>query len=307
MSRAAHWSRIGERGSAWGLQFTFGLYRLLGHRAARALLYPVTAWFYLAAPTARAASRDYLNRLHRAGGLDHPPRRRDTFRHFFAFAEAALDKVAAWMGRIDPARVRFPNHAALDALRASGRGAVVIGSHLGNLEMARALANRLGERAINAIVYTDHALRFNALLERVNPGFAVNLIQVSQLGPQTAIDLSERIERGELLFIVGDRTPPADNGRVTRVDFLGDPAAFAHGPCVLASLLKCPVYLFFCLPDGERGWEVTFEPFAERIELPRARREEALRHSLERYAARLAHHCRRAPYQWFNFYDFWRP
>lgn len=313
MSRPAtpHWSKMSELGSAWGLRFTFALYRLLGAGAARLLLHPIVFWFYLFAPRARRASHDYLTRLRAVGGFDHAPTPRDAYRHLYAFAESALDKVAAWMGRIDLGHLIFENQADLYALRDSGRGAVIIGSHLGSLETARALAAKLGQqRKINAIVYTDHAIRFNAILARANPGFAVNLIQVSQLGPDTAIQLAEKIDRGELLFIVGDRTPPAENGRIAQVEFLGAPAAFAQGPFILAGLLKCPVYLFFCLKEG-RGdaarFRIHFEPFAQRIELPRRQREAALAGWIGRYAGRLDHYCRQAPLQWFNFYDFWAP
>jgi predicted LPLAT superfamily acyltransferase len=306
-----HWSKIAESGSAWGLNLTFALYRLLGERVARWLLYPIVFWFFLFAPGARRASSDYLTRLHGVGGFDHAPTWRDNYRHLHAFADAALDKVAAWMGRIEFDRIVFERQADLYALRDSGRGAVIIGSHLGSLETARALAAHLGQsRKINAIVYTDHAIRFNAILARANPDFAVNLIQVSQLGPDTALSLLEKIERGELLFIVGDRTPPAENGRVSQAEFLGAPAAFAQGPFLLASLLKCPVYLFFCLAGDEsaqRKFHIHFEHFAERIELPRKDRNQALTTWTQRYAARLAHYCRQAPLQWFNFYDFWRP
>jgi len=302
----AHWSKMAEVGSAWGINFTFGLYRLLGRRVTLLLLHPIVAWFFLAAPAARAASKQYLTRLWATGGFDHVPTRGDSYRHLYAFAVSALDKVAAWMGRIDLERIVFEKQADLYALRDSGRGAVIIGSHLGSLETARALAAHLGQsRKINAIVYSDHAVRFNAILARANPGFAVNLIQVSQLGPDTAIDLTERVGRGELLFIVGDRTSPAENGRVSLVDFLGAPAPFAQGPFILASLLDCPVYLFFCLAEGG-CFQIHFEHFAERITLPRASRAESLRAWTQRYADRLAHYCRIAPLQWFNFYDFWR-
>nr|RAV92930.1 hypothetical protein DBT53_10615 [Aerococcus mictus] len=50
-----------------------------------------------------------------------------------------------------------------------------------------------------------------------------------------------------------------------------------------------------------------FEPFADRIELPRANRERAIQASVERFATRLETHLRIAPLQWFNFFDFWRP
>ena len=311
MSATPHWSKMAEVGSTWGLRFTFAAYRLLGERVARLLLHPIVFWFFLFAPRARRASRAYLERLHAAGGLNHTPTWHDSYRHLLAFADAALDKVAAWMGRIDLKRMIFERQADLYALRDSGRGAVVIGSHLGSLETARALGAHLGQQsAINAIVYTDHAIRFNEILARSHPGFKVNLIQVSRLGPDTAIELADKIERGELLFIVGDRTPPAENGRVALARFLGAPAPFAQGPYILASLLKCPVYLFFCLAEGEgtqRHYRIHFEHFADRIELPRKAREQTLADWAQRYADRLAHYCRQAPLQWFNFYDFWEP
>ncbi len=305
----AHWSKMAEVGTSWGLNLTFFVYRVLGERMVRLLLHPIVFWFLLFAPGARRNSSAYLSRLRGVGAFAHAPTWRDNYRHLHAFASSALDKVAAWMGRIDRNRLIFEKQADLYALRDSGRGAVIIGSHLGSLETARALAAHLGQqRKINAIVYTDHAIRFNAILARSNPGFAVNLIQVSRLGPDTAIELTEKIDRGELLFIVGDRTPAAENGRVALAEFLGAPAPFAQGPFILASLLKCPVYLFFCLSEGsgsERRFHIHFEHFVERVELPRKTRDAALQALIQRYADRLAYYCRIAPLQWFNFYDFW--
>ncbi len=310
MSKGPHWSGIAEVGTAWGLNLTFSLYRLLGDGFTRLLLYPISFWFFVFAVGARRASREYLARMHGLGEIPRPPDWRDSFRHFHAFANAALDKVAAWAGRIDPDQVSFDRQADLMALRDSGRGALVIGSHLGSLETARALAAQLGhQRAINAIVYTQHAVRFNTVLARANPDFSVNLIQVSELGPDTAIELAERVERGELLFIVGDRTPPSENGRVVVADFLGKPAPFAQGPYILAHLLKCPVYLFFCLAEdggGKRRFRIHFEHFADRVELPHKDRPAILKQLAQRYADRLSDYCRIAPLQWFNFYDFWR-
>jgi predicted LPLAT superfamily acyltransferase len=226
-----------------------------------------------------------------------------------AFAQSGLDKLAAWMGGFDSRRVDFPNRAEFEHLLASGQGAVLIGSHLGNLEMTRALASAEHRAVVNAVVYTDHALRFNDTLAQANASFGVNLIQVSQLGPDTAILLKGKIDRGELVVIVGDRTPPADDSgrsRVSQIEFLGAPAPFAQGPFILASLLDCPVYLFFCLRHGD-AYRIYLEPFAERIALPRKERQARLEDTMQAYARRLEAHCLLAPYQWFNFYHFWQP
>lgn len=303
---SAHWSHLAERGSALGLRIVFACYRLLGERAAQLLLYPVVGYFLLTGGKARAASLDYLRRVRASSDDTRPePGWRESFHHMLAFAQSGLDKLVAWMGGMDSRRVIFPNRTDFERLLASGRGAVLIGSHLGNIEMARALATDEQRATVNAVVYTDHAQRFNQILSQANANFSTNLIQVSHLGPDTSIMLKDKIDHGELLVIVGDRTPPTENGRISEADFLGHPAPFAQGPFILASLLDCPVYLLFCLREGD-AYRIYFEPFAERIELPRHERQQHLQEYIQQYAQRLEAHCLKAPYQWFNFYDFWR-
>lgn len=309
LPRESRWWRIAERGSYLGILTVFYTYRLFGRTVARFLLFPVVMYFFLVAGQARRASRQFLRRVYDYTQpnpvLPRKPTWRDSFWHVLVFAESALDKIAAWLGRIDHSQVEFGNRTEIDTLVKSGRGALLIGAHLGNWEMTRALAANNGYTTINAVVYTDHAQRFNRLLERLNKRFQLNLIQISSLGPETAIMLQEKIDRGELLVIVGDRTPPTENGRTLPAPFLGQDAPFAQGPFLLAGLLGCPVYLFFCLRE-QTGYRIYLEKFAERVELPRPTREQALRGYVQRYAQRLEHYCLRAPYQWFNFYDFWR-
>jgi predicted LPLAT superfamily acyltransferase len=302
-----HWAQLAERGSAWGLRLTAATYRLLGRRATQVLLVPVIGYFFLTGRRARRASRDYFQRLHAAsGGATPAPGLGTSFRHMQAFGASNLDKLAAWHGDIPPGAVEFPERAAFERLAASGRGALLLSAHVGNLEMMRALARERGLNHVNAVVYTDHAARFNRVLAAANPGFPVNLIHLPTIGPDTAIHLKDKVERGELLVIVGDRTSPSDNGRVVNVDFLGGRAALPQGPYILAHLMGCPVYLFFCLAEGGR-YRLRFELFAERIELPRQAREPRIAHYAQAYARQLEACCLAAPDQWFNFFDFWRP
>jgi predicted LPLAT superfamily acyltransferase len=299
-----HWSTEPERGSALGIRIVMGAYRLLGDRAARWLLRPIVAWFFLRARGARAASAQYLERLQAHCGATPAPTARNVYRHMLAFAESNLDKLAAWSGALRHEAIEFPARAEFEALLASGRGALLLGGHLGNLEALRALANLNAIARVNAVVYSDNARRFTEALAAVDPRYAVNLIHIARLGPDTAILLREKIERGELLVIVGDRTPPADNERVVGALFLGRPALFPQGPFILAALLECPVYLLFCLRERD-GYHILFERFADAIRLPRGARAEAIAGFAQRYASCLESLCRRAPFQWFNFFDFW--
>ena len=129
------------------------------HGAARAQLPPVrhaasrrcgcirsSRYFLLTGRDARAASRDYFTHLRAAAPQANARRVRagvSAYRHMLAFAQSGLDKLAAWSGRVDDSRRRhstIPPRSKRSC--ASGRGALVIGAHLGNLEMTRALAVR---------------------------------------------------------------------------------------------------------------------------------------------------------------------
>jgi len=68
-----------------------------------------------------------------------------------------------------------------------------------------------------------------------------------------------------------------------------------------------PVVMFFCLYMGGNRYKEHFELFADEVTLNRGTREADLERWVRRYAERLEHYCRLAPYNWFNFYDFWHP
>ncbi|MPW19051.1 glycosyltransferase [Paraburkholderia sp. CNPSo 3157] len=307
----AKWWRIAERGSRVGMTLLALSCKLFGMRFTALWLHPIVAYFLLTGRAARDASRSYFVHLAHSTQGERTPRPGwgSAYRQMLAFAQSGLDKLAAWSGRIGSNDVIFDDASAFEALVASGRGALVIGAHLGNLEMTRALASSGGHAKVTAIVYTEHAKRFNSVLSTANSEFAKRLVQVSDFGPETSMMMQERIDAGELLVIVGDRVPARESGRTTDAQFLGATAPFAQGPYVLAHALGCPVYLFFCLKErDERNREryrMYFEPFAERIDLPRRERAQHIAAWAQRYASRLEHYCRKAPYQWFNFFDFW--
>ncbi|MFN2644738.1 MAG: glycosyltransferase [Burkholderiales bacterium] len=296
--REAHWSRIAERGSELGLTVVIAAWHLLGRRAARLAALPAVLWVFATGAEARRASRTYLSRL------GEPASAWRVLKHMYAFAEACIDRFAAWQGEVSAAAIDFHGEAEFLRLSAEKRGALFIGSHLGNLEMVRALATLGGVAKITAVVYTEHSRRFTEALRRASPHFAENLLEVADFGPATAVQLKERIDRGEILVIVGDRTPAADNGRCSRALFLGQEARFPQGPMILAHLLECPVYLFFCLKRGAR-YALHLERFADRVVLPPRSRDAAIAGYVAQYASRLESYCREAPLQWFNFYDFW--
>jgi predicted exporter/predicted LPLAT superfamily acyltransferase len=297
-----HWSRLEERGAYLGIQIIVRSYFLLGRTASMALLWPVVLYFYVVATQRRRDSHAYLARVYRATGRA-PPGRIDGIRHFMSFARKALESVVAW-ARPESNALTVIGEADVARLASENRGGLLIVSHLGNAELSRAgLQSRFGQ-PINVLLHTKHARHYNRTLHRINPSIEAHTIEVTEVGPATAIDLAARVQRGEWIAIAGDRTPVTGFGRTSLVAFLGAPAPFSQGPYILASLMKCPVYALFCLRD-RTGHTVYLEKFAERIELPRRDKAASLDGYAARYAALLERYCLTAPLQWYNFFDFW--
>jgi predicted LPLAT superfamily acyltransferase len=290
---------MSEVGSAAGLTFLFWVYRVCGRLPFRLALYPVVTWFYLRRGVSRRASLEFLG-----AALGRPARWREGLHHYLTFADAILDKLIAWNDGFTLEDCTFTGRGPFAELLATGRGCLLVSSHLGNVEICRVLARWRPELELHVLVHTQHAEKFNRVMKRVSQDSQVNLHQVTQLDAARAAWISERIERGAVVVIAGDRIPVGE-GRVVEAPFFGRQARFAQGPYLLAHALGCPVFLLFCLRRA-RGFEVELVQFAERIRLPRGERREVEVAALAgRFARELEVRARAHPLQWFNFYPYW--
>lgn len=301
-----HWSQLEETSVVWGMRFLLQVYVVLGRRALQFFLHPVVSYYWLLNATGRQASRRYLQRLS-AYCLDHqlPQPVFNSYQHFMSFSNAIIDKLAALSGSIPLDEIDVQGRETLIGHLKQGAGVLILCSHLGNLEVLRAIARLRQEITINVLVHTRHAEKFNALLNQYDTANRLNLMQVTSTNAATAMLLQDKIDAGELVIIAADRTPVSGQNRVSRAVFLGEHANFPQGPFILAALLKCPVYTVFCLKQ-QRRHTIYFDWFSDCITLPRQYREATLQKIIQDYANRLQHYCLKAPRQWFNFYDFWQ-
>jgi predicted LPLAT superfamily acyltransferase len=308
------WFAQAERGSTFGIRIAVWFYRRLGRRVATLLLYPIVGYFFLTAAPVRRASRRYLERLYASPGgaqaLGGAPGARHVFHHFLEFGVTILDRVGFWLGKDSDFDFRVRGREQLDRIVEEKCGALILGSHLGSFDAMRLLAATQSPLRVHLLMFTRHAPRINQVLralrgESSGGKLQVRVIPIDPGSFRHVVEARECIERGEVIAVLADRVPPGESSRVSPVEFLGATAALPHGPMRLAALLGCPVLLMTGLRTASGGYEIHVERFADRVLLPRARRNEALSEYCQDYADRLAGYCVRAPYQWFNFYDFW--
>ncbi len=272
--------------------------RRCGRFAARLALYPITLYFLARRGPERRASRQYLQRI-----LGRKPGWWQIARHVHCFAAVTLDRVFLLSERFKRFDIRIYGLEDLQRAAQTQRGVLIFGSHLGSFDALRVLAELRREVKVKVVIDLEQNPALSRILQTFNPQLASSIINARQDGMITALAIKEALDEAALVTLLADRARPGN--QVVAANFLGSPAPFPTAPWQLAAALNVPIMLCFGLYRGGNRYDLHFELFSEALHLDRRQRQSTLQAVVQRFADRLAHHLRGAPYNWFNFYDFW--
>jgi len=289
------WMRRKERGSMFLLRLMTRISIGFGRPLSRYVVYGIAFYFLLAAPAARKASRNYLARV-----LQRPVGWADLYRHILTFATTIHDRFFLLNGQVDLFDIRVSGAEAIFDCHNEDQGIFLFGAHMGSFE---ALLTHGRTNRLNACVamYPDNARQLNRILEAINPQATANVIALGQIN--SMLNIHDRLENGGLVGVLADRASGPD--LYLTLPFLGAPARFPTGPFRMAALLGKPVYFMTGLYQGGNRYDVQFELLASFQAVPRSQRDAVVRETMQKYVAALEQRCKAAPYNWFNFFDFW--
>jgi len=295
---AAEWVTRRERGSVILLRAMTFVSLRLGRSAGRCILYFIAAYFFAFAPKARTSALAYLRRV-----LGRKPTAADRFRHVLTFATTIHDRVYLVNDRFDLFDVTMEGERLVQDALEKGNGAFLLGSHVGSFEIIRALGRHYARLQVVIAMYEQHARKLNTMLAAINPGAVPLVIGLGRI--DAMLRIRESLDQGAFVGVLGDRTlgdEPAES-----VTFLGARARFPVGALRAAALLRRPVIFMIGLYRGGNRYHVAFEHLADFSTVEPSQRDAAVQAAVVRYAGLLEKYCRSDPFNWFNFYDFWRP
>ncbi len=295
------WAQRPERSNLAILRLMVWISLRLGRKVGRIVLYGIAVYFLVFAPSARRASRAYLARA-----LGRAPRVADGFRHVLSFASTIHDRVYLLNERFDLFDIEIVGREFVDAAVAGGQGVLLMGAHLGSFEVMRTLGRKHSGQVVTMLMYEENARKVNATLAAINPAATQDIIALGRV--DSMLLAREKLAAGHLVGMLADRALDKNAGGdpASVLNFLGAPAPFPLGPFRVAAMLQRPVLFMTGLYLGGNRYRIHFEPLADFSTVERGQREAAIVGAQRRYVERLEHFCRAAPYNWFNFFDFWR-
>jgi predicted LPLAT superfamily acyltransferase len=178
-----------------------------------------------------------------------------------------------------------------------------MGSHLGSFEVVGAVGRRDPNLRVAMAMYERNAAKLNAILAAINPRASPDIIPLGRI--DAILTISRRLDEGAVVGVLADRTLGREP--LQAVTLLGERAQLPTGPMRMAAIMQRPVFFMAGLYRGKNRYHVVFESLADFSGTTTDTRAAAVGEAIDRYAAVLDRYCRSDPFNWFNFFDFWRP
>jgi len=271
----------------------------LGRPAARLLLYPITLYYLIFAASQRRSSKHYLARA-----LKRNPTLLDISRHIHCFASTILDRVYLLTGQFEKLDIIFPPENLPLKYTQRGIGCILLGSHVGSFEVLRSYAIKKCPVPIKILMYQEQNPMIVKILNALNPSLKKMIIPIG--APDSLLQVKDAVDAGNAVGMLGDRIMGEKKEKTVKCTLLGDEIVLPTAPILIAASLKVPVIVFFGIYKGGNRYQLHFKLLAEKIHLKREQRQQDIQYWMQQYANILEKQINDAPFNWFNFYDYWQ-
>lgn len=230
-----------------------------------------------------------------------------TWRQYHAFVRVFLDRFRLEDGQELPTTYEGWEHIV--AAAQSGRGAIILMSHLGGWEIAARLMQHYGRHqpALKLMLFlgAKREEQIEGRQKRSVSQSGIRVVSVPEEGG-TGMEILEGLQflrEGGLVSLTGDRIWGSGQRAVT-VRFGGGLARIPEIPYILALVSGAPLIVFFGVRTGGGGYHLSASPPMAVTAASRAERGTAIGSAAQAYADLLAEKARRFPAQWFHFEPF---
>lgn len=281
------------------LMLLWYIYKLAWKNAVKFIVFFVTLFAFLGAPKIRKCSEKYLKV---AAGKAAA---KDTFKHFLSYAYALVDKMEMFTDNFPFKNIYFADEAQREMLYKDlldKKGIYFLCSHLGNINAMRTFFRSgtvIEDIKVNLFLEAKQCKIFKSFIDKISSDNPIVTYPVEEIDLTTSIELKDKLDSGEIIFMAGDRIAPNNDNAVFQTDFLGRKVNFPIGAFKFGMLMGAPIYFIACTKEKHDKYAIHIQKF-EFI----GKRQEKLEELEQQYVKFLEKLTSKYPYQFYHFYDF---
>lgn len=284
-----------SKGTILGYKIFVYCIKKLGIRAAYSVLVFVAFYYFVAYPTSFKAMFYYF---HKRLQFSYLKSVFAVYKSYFVFGQVLIDKVAISAGLRSKFTFDFDGVDILKKLLSEEKGGILISAHIGNFEIAEKFFAEIDLKSQIHIVTVDqeHSVIKDYLESITDDKPNVQFIYVQE-DMSHIFEINNALAKNHLICFTGDRY--FGNAKTMQAHLLGAEALFPAGTFMLASRLNAPVAFVYVMKEPNLHYHL----YTRRAPNFKHRDAQAV---LDAYTQSVTQMVKKYPYQWFNYFDFWK-
>lgn len=281
------------------LKILWYVYKFSGEKPVRFIVFFVTLFAFLGAPKIRKCSQKFQKIASGNGSIIQ------AFKHFLNYAYSLVDTMIIHLDRYGIQNIYFTDEAQKEILYKdffAKKGVCFLCSHLGNISAMRIFfksGTEIEWLKPNMFLEVNQCKIFKNFLKSISNDDPVNVYPVENIDLTTSIDIKDKLDNGEIIFIAGDRVSAHNSEAVFSTQFLNHRANFPVGTFRFALIMDVPIYFIACTKEKDGRYAIHTQKFEFE-----GKRREKLVELQKRYVKFLEDLTKKYPLQFYHFYDF---
>jgi len=295
------WFQLKEQGAGTKrLILTWYLYKIFGEKALRCIAFCMSLFILVFSHDIRKSSKKYLQIIYPETKIH--PNLLNQFKHILNYANSLADKILIFSGNFNVENIKFENEEIRNELFQNinkKQGVFFLCNHVGNVEAMQAFfLNKKTNPVfgVNIFISRKQSKIFNKFLKNIGKEIPAKIYNVEDIGIETGIEIKQNLDKGEIVFIAGDRLSENDSRtrkNNTKTEMFSHTIYLPKGSFKLAKLMNTKIYFISLIKFDEKY--TIFLDKANNLS------EENLVKSFIEFEEKM---ILKNPYQFFNFYDF---
>ena len=292
------------------LLFSWYVYKLFGKKALQLIAVVVSLCTFFFSKQLRTYTRKNLSIIFEyTKNKDAKPTIINMYKNILNYALSLVDKMETCARTFDIKKLNFAEETDKEELLKQmneKKGIFFICTHIGNIEVLRTFISNpenyiwpMNPHA-NIFLSKSQCKIFNNFLSKISAKVDSSTYPVEDIDMSTAVEIQEKLEHGDIVFIAGDRVSAGSSVITFKTDFLNRRAEFPSGTFKLAQLTQAPVYFIAALKAKKDTYKIYVKKFEQNNSLTK---KQNLSKMQAEYIKFLEEITRIAPLQFYHFYD----